>query len=77
VTHKSRGALCRANVPTLSCAARPACRSRSGTTAAATNELRSAGAICGRRDAATLAVHGGGVGGGPKAGRDSFSAKLL
>ena len=29
-----------------------------------------------RRDALTVAMHRGGVGGGPKAGRTSFSSKL-
>jgi len=38
--------------------------------------VASAGAICGRRDAARLALRDGGVGGGPKTGRVSCSRKL-
>jgi len=45
----------RPNVLSLSCAAGPACRSRCGATAAATDEKLPEEARCGRRDAATLA----------------------
>jgi len=48
---------CPPNVLSLSCAAGPARRSRCGATAAATDKKLPEEASCGRRDAATLALH--------------------